>query len=110
MIHQLEAGDAEAINVSNIPPLVPTIVPNNTQPGNPAAILCTGGSTSIPKGVILKRSSLRNVIVYTAEKLDIGKEKVLHQTNLNFDVSLSQAFNALANGGTLYISSQIPIE
>lgn len=69
----------------------------------PAVILYTSGTTGTPKGVSIAHRSLVNEIEFSAVTYGVRKEKVLQQSSLSFDMSLTQIFSALAYGGTLYV-------
>lgn len=70
----------------------------------PAVILYTSGTTGTPKGVLIAHRSLVNEIELSAVTYGVRKEKVLQQSSLSFDMSLTQIFSALAFGGTLYVA------
>lgn len=67
----------------------------------PAMILYTSGSTSVPKGVVLTHGGLVNQIYGTTATLGLGRETTLQQSPLGFDLMLDQIFLALCNGGTM---------
>ncbi|TQV90541.1 hybrid NRPS/PKS enzyme [Cordyceps javanica] len=70
---------------------------------DPAAILSTSGTSGVPKGVVLSHGSLRNHVEALVHTHQFGRETVLQQSSMGFDMSLNQLFVALANGGTLVI-------
>ncbi|KAI9738829.1 MAG: putative Hybrid PKS-NRPS biosynthetic cluster [Cirrosporium novae-zelandiae] len=91
------------INLSTIQKFDTMPVPNRASPESPAAILHTSGSTGTPKGIVLRHSSLRNVIEGYTKEWKLGPETVLQQSAFSFDFSMDQFFVALATGGTVYI-------
>ena len=99
-------SQGRAINVNNInvtthsPP-----VPNFAKADSVAVIAYTSGSTGVPKGIVMKHHTFRNNIESSTEKWYFreGKEVLLQQSSYSFDMSLSQTFLALSNGGTLHV-------
>jgi len=73
---------------------------------SPACAIYTSGSTGIPKGVLLTQSSLANNVVGMSKRYSIGKEVILQQTSLGFDLSLAQMLQFLVSGGRLVVASQ----
>ncbi|RAK81607.1 putative polyketide synthase [Aspergillus fijiensis CBS 313.89] len=106
---QLGAGEEnlalQVINVDEIEAAVKETIPCTAQPQSPAVLLYTSGSTGKPKGVVLSQSNFVNHIALKIEALDLrpGRETVLQQSSLGFDMSLIQTFCALCTGGTLVI-------
>ena len=92
-----------AINVTGLKISSTLRFPLKSRPESLAITLFTGGTTGAPKGVILKHSSIRNLIEGLTKKYGIGKENVLQQTAFSFDMALDQMFIALCNGGTLFV-------
>ncbi|KAI1772910.1 lovastatin nonaketide synthase [Hypoxylon cercidicola] len=89
--------------------LAQSIVPvSNSPPSSPAEggfLLFTSGSTGTPKGILLKQGGMMNYAAAKSKKLGLGQVRVLQQSSTGFDISIAQAFNAFANGGTLIIAS-----
>lgn len=100
------AEETVVVNVSRVkshhslPGETPTI---KSAAEAPAVILYTSGTTGTPKGVLIAHKSLVNEIEFSAATYGVQKEKVLQQSSLSFDMSLTQIFSALAFGGTLYV-------
>ncbi|GFF45571.1 hybrid NRPS/PKS enzyme, putative [Aspergillus lentulus] len=80
-------------------------VPNAARPSSTAVIMYTSGSTGVPKGILMQHQTFRNIIETSTDKWDFrdGSEIALQQSSYSFDMSLSQTFLALSNGGTLRI-------
>ncbi|KAG6354171.1 hypothetical protein INS49_004775 [Diaporthe citri] len=100
------AEETVAVNVSKAKPhhILPGETPAIKAAGPaPAVILYTSGTTGTPKGVSIAHKSLVNEIEFSAETYGVRREKVLQQSSLSFDMSLTQIFSALAFGGTLYV-------
>ncbi|XP_014554673.1 hypothetical protein COCVIDRAFT_39421 [Bipolaris victoriae FI3] len=74
-------------------------------PSTAAILLFTSGSTGKPKGIMLTQGNFANHIALKTHGLDLGRESVLQQSSLGFDMSLIQTFCALANGGHLVMAS-----
>lgn len=73
---------------------------------SPAVVLFTSGSTSEPKGILIKHSNLVAQIESYSQQYtltDGGATMVLQQSTFSFDQSLDQIFNALCNGGCLFV-------
>ncbi|EPE30946.1 Acetyl-CoA synthetase-like protein [Glarea lozoyensis ATCC 20868] len=71
-----------------------------------AFIIYTSGTTGIPKGIRLTHRNLTNAIFGIGNFLGIGKETVLQQSSMSFDLSIAQIFLGLANGGKVVIAAR----
>lgn len=67
-------------------------------------LLYTSGSTGKPKEILLSQENFRNHIAIKTHELDIGRETVLQQSSLGFDMAIVQTLCALANGGTVVVA------
>ncbi len=99
----LDSKSTKAINVSNVSSNEIIAFANKAEPQAPAVILYTSGSTGVPKGIILRHSSIRNEMEGYSKEWNIGRETVLQQSAYSFDFSLDQMLSGLANGGTVYV-------
>jgi aspyridone synthetase (hybrid polyketide synthase/nonribosomal peptide synthetase) len=77
--------------------------PNLSRPDHPAFLLYTSGSSGKPKGIQLNNAGYLNHLALKTSALSLTREVVLQQSSFGFDMSLTQVFCALANGGSLVI-------
>ncbi|KAF5694735.1 polyketide synthase [Fusarium denticulatum] len=105
--HDISAG-GPILSVTEIHGTVETITAANLERVNETTfILFTSGSTGTPKGIRLSSQGIINYVATKSSKLSLGREVVLQQSALGFDMSLAQAFMALALGGTLVIAPSV---
>ncbi|KAF5591103.1 polyketide synthase [Fusarium pseudoanthophilum] len=105
--HNISAG-GPVLSVTDIPgPTETTNAPNLERVNETTFILFTSGSTGTPKGIRLLSRGIVNYVATKSSKLSLGREIVLQQSALGFDMSLAQAFLALALGGTLAIAPSV---
>ncbi|PKX89257.1 uncharacterized protein P174DRAFT_507588 [Aspergillus novofumigatus IBT 16806] len=96
---------AKLANVDDTCGTVPAQVAAIAPPSNAAAFLFyTSGSTGAPKCILLTQQTFVNHLAAKTDKLALGREVVLQQSSLGFDMSVVQTFCALGNGGTLVIA------
>ncbi|GFF56682.1 hybrid NRPS/PKS enzyme, putative [Aspergillus udagawae] len=102
----LELGNfSKLANVDDTCGSVQAQVPAIASPSNPASFLFyTSGSTGAPKGILLTQQNFVHHLAAKTDKLALGREVVLQQSSLGFDMSVVQTFCALGNGGTLVIA------
>ena len=70
------------------------------------SVIYTSGSTGNPKGVILKQSSMINVIYDFAENMQLKNcENILGMATVSFDMFAVELFSSLMLGKTLYLAN-----
>ncbi|KAF5603867.1 polyketide synthase [Fusarium pseudocircinatum] len=105
--HDISAG-GPILSVTGIHGTVETTTAANLERVNETTfILFTSGSTGTPKGIRLSSRGIINYVATKSSKLSLGREVILQQSALGFDMSLAQAFLALALGGTLVITPSV---
>lgn len=104
-VSKLKRSEMQVIDVSSIERQDETTA-ISANADDPAVILYTSGSSSAPKGIMLKHEGLRNWTEPIARSFNLGREVVLQQTSPTFDLSLIQVFTALCFGGSLCLISQ----
>ncbi len=97
------------MNVTDMLLLINNVQPANRavfikQPQNLAAcILFTSGTTGWPKGVLIRKSSIINLVVDT-NYIDISTEDIIsHASHVSFDLSLFDIWGGLLNGATVAV-------
>lgn len=77
---------------------------NNENPN--FSIIYTSGSTGEPKGVLLKQSSMINIIYDFAENMQLKNcESILGIATVSFDMFAVELFSSLLLGKTLYLAN-----
>lgn len=94
----------DIINIDTLPE--PCQIPIRERPGEPTFILFTSGSTGTPKGIVLSQMGFINYAAFKGKELSLGREVVLQQSALGFDMAIAQACISLTHGGTLVIAQQ----
>jgi len=70
----------------------------------PPYVIFTSGSMGEPKGVVIRESSLLNLISWTAERYSPGERRaVLASTPITFDLSIFEIVATLACGGRIVL-------
>ncbi|MER6472409.1 AMP-binding protein [Streptomyces collinus] len=76
-------------------------------PGAPAYILFTSGSTGAPKGVPILHANVAPYLAHVIDRYEVGPGSRLSQTfDLTFDVSVFDMFTAWGGGATLVVPSR----
>lgn len=99
----LGARDARIVDISAVPPSTSSPPRIKARQDAAGVVFYTSGSTGVPKGISISHRSLRNEVEFSALTYSINVERVLQQSALSFDMSLTQIFGALAFGGYLYL-------
>lgn len=80
------------------------LAPVDSAQGDLAYVLYTSGSTGVPKGVMVTRRSLINLIADTTRRFDIrAEDRVFAVSSCSFDLSVFDIFGALSVGAALVI-------
>ncbi|KAI3576482.1 putative hybrid PKS-NRPS enzyme [Fusarium oxysporum f. sp. albedinis] len=99
------SNGAPVLSLTDMPNSTEAITAANLESENETTfVLFTSGSTGTPKGIRLSSRGIINYVATKSLKLSLRREVVLQQSALAFDMSLAQAFMALALGGTLVIA------
>ncbi|WP_438297237.1 amino acid adenylation domain-containing protein [Streptomyces sp. HUAS TT7] len=94
LVDQVRAQDAEAGRRPGGP----------AAPGDLAYVLFTSGSTGTPKGVMIEHHAALNTVADINERFAVGPEdRVFGLADLGFDLSVYDAFGALAAGAALVL-------
>ena len=81
--------------------------PGHPEPGQPAYLMYTSGSTGDPKGVVVPHRCLAALISAMTDGLRIGPTDVLVAvTSIAFDISMLELFAPLLAGGRVVLASQ----
>ncbi|RMD44214.1 hypothetical protein DV735_g784, partial [Chaetothyriales sp. CBS 134920] len=102
----LVLGDTKSLTFAGFPAFSSGTVPSKAQSVSPACVLFTSGSTGRPKGITLTHANVLNQVMGVKTALGLGKEAVLLQSSLGFDISIDQMMQPLTAGGTLVIASR----
>ncbi|KXS94985.1 hypothetical protein AC578_9486, partial [Pseudocercospora eumusae] len=83
------------------------VVDNLEDPSTASTILCTSGTTGVPKAILLTSRGLLNYAANQHDLLGVKPgETILQQSNLGFDLAIAQLLFAFCHGGTLVIAPQ----
>lgn len=96
-----------AIDLINLPDVTNDQCPGGKDPESCAYMIYTSGSTGLPKGVILTRKNLSNLLNYSNERFEIGPDDVIYGvTGLHHDLSVYDLFGAFSTGACLSLPTR----
>ncbi len=82
-------------------------VTGNILDTNPVYIICTSGSTGIPKGVVISHRAVIDFTEEASEVMDFSEKEIFaNQAPFYFDASVPDIYCTLRNAATLYIVPQ----
>ncbi|KAI1111537.1 putative aminoadipate-semialdehyde dehydrogenase [Nemania sp. NC0429] len=82
------------------------LLSSSLSPENLAYMICTGGSTRTPQGVLLEHRSLASSLTWNAQRLNWGPEsRILQFAPYASSASIMEIFGALLFGGCLCIAA-----
>lgn len=93
-------GDASALLIDDL--AADTLTVAQVDPGQPAYILFTSGSTGVPKGVTHSHRSVLHGIANHITNLELGVgDRLSLVTSFSYDMSVSDLYGAILSGGAV---------
>ncbi|MFD5653372.1 amino acid adenylation domain-containing protein [Streptomyces sp. NPDC127039] len=100
-------GRPEGAGRTDVDRLIPSAsvpVPAGGDPGEPAYVVYTSGSTGDPKGVVTSHRAALNTVDDINDRFGVtGADRVLQLAQLGFDLSVYDVFGALAAGAAVVL-------
>jgi amino acid adenylation domain-containing protein len=94
-------ADADAIAVH--PPTAPAV---EVEAEGAACVIYTSGSTGRPKGIVVTHRGVAR-LAYAEEPVRLGEgDRVVHASNVAFDVTTWEVWGPLLNGGTVVVADR----
>jgi amino acid adenylation domain-containing protein len=90
-------------------PVGELVLETNSDPKNPAYIVYTSGSTGVPKGVLIERHAVANLIYALEQVLYLplgGRVRELLSAPFIFDAAIQQCLSCLVSGNELHILNE----
>lgn len=85
----------------------PDQVQNLEDPTKASLILCTSGTSGVPKAILLSSSGFLNYLANQGELQNLRKgEVMLQKASFGFDMAIAETLLAITHGGTLFIAPQ----
>ncbi|KAK4624246.1 Hybrid PKS-NRPS synthetase lepA [Fulvia fulva] len=103
-----ETSVVQVLSIDETPILASgSTMENLEDPSRASLILCTSGTTGVPKAILLSSHGFLNYLAHQAHTHGMqAGEVILQQSSLGFDMAIAQALLALTHGATLVIAPQ----
>ncbi|MEL7001554.1 MAG: amino acid adenylation domain-containing protein, partial [Bacteroidota bacterium] len=96
--------NVDVINYSEINAQVELSMKVDLQDDDPAYVIYTSGTTGLAKGVVISHKSLMSYSHTFVSYFGLGvSDRIIHQANISFDISVEEIFPTLCTGAGLII-------